>query len=100
MFFNQFSNFVEHSESRPGKTLLMSDFYFKNVENNNSRRLYDITDIFNLVQSVPAWELPAKMQISAAVKPIFHCSGGVFVCVWRGGGRLSEGKKPFGHTKK
>ena len=49
----------------------MSDFYFKNVENNNSRRLYDITDIFNLVQSVPAWELPAKMQISAAVKLIF-----------------------------
>ena len=78
----------------------MSDFYFKNVENNNSRRLYDITDIFNLVQSVPAWELPAKMQISAAVKPIFHCSGGVFVCVWRGGGETVRGEKTIWAYKK
>ena len=35
MFFDQFSDFLEHSDSLPGKTLLMGDFnfHFENVEN-------------------------------------------------------------------
>ena len=54
MFFDQFSDFLEHSDSLPGKTLIMGDFnfHFENVENNNSRKLHDITDMFNLTQSV------------------------------------------------
>ena len=54
MFFNQLSNFLEHSDSLPGKTLLMGDFnfHFENVENNNSRKLHHIIDMFNLTQSV------------------------------------------------
>ena len=42
MFFDQFSDFLEHSDSLPGKTLLMGDFnfHFENVENNNSRKLH------------------------------------------------------------
>ena len=54
MFFDQFSDFLEHSDSLPGKTLLMCDFNFhlENVENNNSRKLHDIIDMFNLTQSV------------------------------------------------
>ena len=53
MFFDQFSDFLEHSDSLPGKTLLMGDFnfHFENVE-NNSRKLHDIIDMFNLTQSV------------------------------------------------
>ena len=44
MFFDHFSD----------KTLLMGDFnfHFENLENNNSRKLHDIIDIFNLTQSV------------------------------------------------
>ena len=54
MFFDQFSDFLEHSDSLPGKTLLMGDFnfHFENVENKNSRKLHDIIDMFNLTQSV------------------------------------------------
>ena len=54
MFFDQFSDFLEHSDSLPGKILLMSDFNFnfENVENNNSRKLHDIIDKINLTQSV------------------------------------------------
>ena len=50
MFFDQFSDFLEHSDSLPGKTLLMGDFNFhsENVENNNYRKLHDIIDMFNL----------------------------------------------------
>ena len=52
MFFDHFSDFLEHSDSLPGKTLLMGDFnfHFENLE-NNSRKLHDIIDIFNLTQS-------------------------------------------------
>ena len=54
MFFDQFSDFLEHSDSLPGKILLMSDFNFnfENVENNNSRKLHDIIDMINLTQSI------------------------------------------------
>ena len=54
MFFDQFSDFPEHSDSLPGETLLMGDFnfHFENVENKNSRKLHDIVDVFNLTQSV------------------------------------------------
>ena len=54
MFFDQFSDFLEHTDSLPDKTLLTGDFnfHFENVENNNSRKLHDITDMFNLTQSV------------------------------------------------
>ena len=54
MFFDQFSDFLEHSDNLPGKTLLMGDFnfHFENVENNNSRKLHDIIDMFNQTQSV------------------------------------------------
>ena len=54
MFFDQFSDFLELSDSLPGKTLLMGDFnfHFENVENKNSRKLHDIIDMFNLNQSV------------------------------------------------
>ena len=54
VFFDQFSDFLEHSDSLPGKPLLMGDFnfHFENVENNNSRKLHDIIDMFNLTQSV------------------------------------------------
>ena len=54
MFFNQFSDFLEHSDSLPGKTLLMGDFNFhsENLGKNNSRKLHDIIDNFNLTQSV------------------------------------------------
>ena len=54
MFFDQFSDFLEHSDSLPGKTLLMGDFncHFENVENKNSRKLHDIIDMFKLTQSV------------------------------------------------
>ena len=54
MFFDQFSDFLEHSDSLPGKTLFMGDFnfHFENVENKNSRKLHDIVDVFNLTQSV------------------------------------------------
>ena len=50
MFFDQFSDFPEHSDSLSGKTLLMGDFnfHFENVENKNSRKLHDIIDMFNL----------------------------------------------------
>ena len=53
MFFDLFSDFIEHSDSLPGKTLLMGDFHFhfENVE-NNSRKLHDIVDMFNLTQSI------------------------------------------------
>ena len=53
MFFDQFSDFLEHSDSLPGKTLLTGDFNFhsENVE-NNSRKLHGIIDMFNLTQSV------------------------------------------------
>ena len=53
MFFHQFSDFLEHSDSLPGKPLLMGDFnfHFENAE-NNSRKLHDIIDMFNLTQSV------------------------------------------------
>ena len=53
MFFDQFFDFLEHSDSLPGKTLLMGDFnfHFENVE-NNSRKLHDIIDMFNLTQSI------------------------------------------------
>ena len=46
MFFDQFSDFLEHSDSL---TVLMGDFnfHFENVENNNSRKIHDITDMFN-----------------------------------------------------
>ena len=52
--FDQFSDFLEHSDNLPGKTLLMGDFnfHFENVENKNSRKLHDIIDMFNLTQSV------------------------------------------------
>ena len=52
MFFDQFSDFLEHSYSLPGKTLLTGDFnfHFENVD-NNSRRLHDIIDTFKLTQS-------------------------------------------------
>ena len=54
MFSNQFLDFVEHSDSLPGKTLRLGDFniHFENGENNNSRRRHDIIDILNLTQSV------------------------------------------------
>ena len=54
MFFDQLSDFLEHSDNLPGKTLLMGDFnfHFENVENKNSRKLHDIIDMFNLTQSV------------------------------------------------
>ena len=54
MFFDPFCDFLEHSDSLPGKTLLMGDFnfHFENLENNNSGKLHDIIDIFNLTQSV------------------------------------------------
>ena len=54
MFFDQFSDFLEHSDSLPGKILLVGgfNFHFENVENNNSRKLHDIVDMFNLTQSV------------------------------------------------
>ena len=54
MFFDQFSDFLEHSDSLPCKTHLMGDcnFNFENVENNNPRKLRDIIDMFNLTQSV------------------------------------------------
>ena len=47
MFFDQFSDLLEHSDSLPGKTLLMGDFnfHFENVENKNSRKLHDIIDL-------------------------------------------------------
>ena len=50
MFFDQFSDFLEHSDSLPGKPLLMGDFnfHFENVENNSSRKLHDTIDMFNL----------------------------------------------------
>ena len=53
MFFDQFSYFLQHSDSVPGKTLLMGNFnfHFENLENNNSRKLH-IIYIFNLTQSV------------------------------------------------
>ena len=54
MFFDQFSDFLEYSDSLPGtETLLIGDikFNFENVENNNSRKLHDIIDTFNLTQS-------------------------------------------------
>ena len=43
-FFDQFSDFLEHSDSLPGKTLLMGDFnsHFENY----------IIDMFNPTQSV------------------------------------------------
>ena len=52
MFFDQFSDFIEHSDSLPGKTLLMGDFnfHFENAVENNSRKLLDIADMFNLIQ--------------------------------------------------
>ena len=48
MFFDQFFDFLEHSDSLPGETLIMYDFnfHFENVENNNSRKLHDIIDMF------------------------------------------------------
>ena len=54
MFLDQFSDFLEHSDSLPGKTLLMGDFnfHFENVENKNSRKLHDIIDMFKLTQSI------------------------------------------------
>ena len=54
MFFDQSSDFLEHSDNLPGKTLLMGDFnfHFENVENKDSRKLHDIIDMFNLTQSV------------------------------------------------
>ena len=54
MFYDQFSDFLKHSDSLPGKTLLMGDFnfHFENVENNNSRKLHDIIHMLNLAQSV------------------------------------------------
>ena len=51
MFFDQFFDFLEHSDSLPGtETLLIGDIkcHFENVENNNSRKLHDIIDTFNL----------------------------------------------------
>ena len=54
MFFDQFSDFLEYSDSLPGtETLLIGDikFQFENVENNNSKKLHDIIDTFNLTQS-------------------------------------------------
>ena len=53
-FFDQFCDFLEHPDNLPGKTLRMGDFnfHFQNVENNNSRKLHDSTDMFNLPQSV------------------------------------------------
>ena len=33
-------------------SLWVTNFHFKNVENNNSRKLYDIIDMFNPTQSV------------------------------------------------
>ena len=54
MFFDQLSDFLEHSDNLPGKTLLMGDFnfHFENLENKHSRKLHDIIDMFNLTQSV------------------------------------------------
>ena len=52
MFFVKFSDFLEHSDILPGKILLMGDINFENIENNNSRKLQDIIDMFNLTQSV------------------------------------------------
>ena len=51
---NQFSSFLEHSDSLPGKTLLMSNFnfYFENVANSNSRKLHNVIDMFNLTECV------------------------------------------------
>ena len=51
MFFDQFSDLLEHSDSLPGKTLLMGDFnfHFENVENKNSRKLHYIIDMFTSV---------------------------------------------------
>jgi len=53
MFFDQFSNFLEYCDSLPGKTLLIGDFnfHFVNVE-NNSRKLHNTINMFNLTQSV------------------------------------------------
>ena len=54
MFFDQFSDFLEHFDGLPVKTLLMGDFnfHFENVENKNSRKLHHIIGMFNLTQSV------------------------------------------------
>ena len=53
MFFNQFSDFL-NTPTVPDKTLLMGDFnfHFENVENNSSRKIHDIIDMFNITQSV------------------------------------------------
>jgi len=52
MLFDHFSDFLEHSDSLPGKILLMGDFNFhsEDTENNSSRKLHDIIDI--IIQSV------------------------------------------------
>ena len=53
MFFKQFSDFL-NTPTVPDKTLLMGDFnfHFENVENNSSRKIHDIIDMFNITQSV------------------------------------------------
>jgi hypothetical protein len=54
MFFDQFPDFFEHTDSLPGKTLFMGDFnfHFENVVNSNSRKMHNMLDIFSLTQSV------------------------------------------------
>ena len=80
MFFDQFSDFLEHSDSLPGKILLMGDFnfHFENVENNNSRKMHDIICMFNLTQSVSE---PTHNQGHLLDLVFSKQSDNIFICI-------------------
>ena len=80
MFFDQFSDFLEHSDSLPGKILLMGDFnfHFENVENNNSRKMHNIICMFNLTQSVSE---PTHNQGHLLDLVFSKQSDNIFICI-------------------
>ena len=53
-FNNQFPEFLEYCDILSGKVLIMGDFniHFETLNDHNSRKMHDISEIFSLSQSV------------------------------------------------
>ena len=54
MFFDQFPEFLEYCDTLSGKVLIMDNFniHFETLNDHNSRKMHNISEIFSLSQSV------------------------------------------------
>ena len=54
MFFDQFTRFLEYCDTLSDKVLIMGDFsiHFETLNDHNSIKMHDMSEIFSLSQSV------------------------------------------------